>query len=955
MGELKRSFLGELAHVVYSRHGEQSASLAMLFPSRRARIFFSEELSKLTSRPLWEPEWLSVERLMEEISGLKRGDKLRLISELYTIYSRFHKEDFDHFYFWGEVLLADFDMVDKYRIDAAMLFRNIADLKELESDLSYLSPEQRDIINRFWQGVLHDSADSEERRHFLRIWNSLYNIYEAFRCRLKELGFGYGGMIQREASDRILEATAPLLPPKKYIVAGFNALTTSEQLLMRHLKGMGAEFYWDYDQAYLSSSYEEAGMFLRENVRLYPEPEGEITHDNYNTDKELTVVALPTNVAQCKAIPQLLNGWRKTNASGELLPLDRHTAIVLTDESLLSVLLHALKPSEREAEIDPVNVTMGFPLKQSTAYTFVERLLGLYAHARKSQSKGTFYHADVTGLLAHPYLSGSAEATALYKEIIQKRRITITDELLHKSPLLQAVFSSPEGWDQWAEGLLRALEAVAQEAPEEEERMAFTSTLAEEITKLRNSIKLCGIDLKSSTFASLLRKHLSTVRIPYEGEPLNGIQVMGILETRNLDFENVILLSMTDDNFPGKLDSGASFIPYNLRAAYALPTPEHHEGVYAYYFRRLMQRAKRVTMCYCSHADEKSTGEMSRYIRQLEYEGSHPLRFVEMGVDVNLPASDPLVVEKRGEVWQELEGYLREESPRKISPTALARYIACPLKFYFASIAHLKEKEEITDEVDNPLFGTLLHGSMERLYAPMVDLVSPLSHLQKLNKEAVIEAVNNTILHEIFHDEATLESDWPGNLLMVRNMVIRYIEQGILPYDKHHAAFILRGLEREVEAEFSFSGGRVRFAGKADRIDELGEGLYRIVDYKTGRVHLHFNGIEELFEGKFRTTYANLFQTLLYSLILRRNHHAEITPALFYVREINREEFSPNLVDKSSKAPQLYYSACQEAFEERLSRLLSELFDPNIPFMAAEDEVGCSYCEFRAICRKTKP
>lgn len=953
MQTLQKSFLGEVAKAVYTRHGEQTASLAMLFPSRRARIFFAEELATLTDRPLWEPEWLTIDTLMEQVAGLKTGDRLRLISELYRIYSRFHREDFDHFYFWGEVLLADFDMVDKYRIDASMLFRNIADLKELESDLSYLTPEQRAIINHFWQGVLEESADSDERRHFLEIWNSLGAIYEAFRKRLQELGFAYSGMIQREASDRMLQATSPLLPVRQYIVAGFNALTASEQILMRHLQGMGAEFYWDYDQSYLSNPREEAGMFLRENLRLYPEVSNEISHDNATQQKELTVVSFPTNVAQCKALPELLNQWRKRDKEGRLLPLDRHTAIVLTDESLLTPLLHALKPTEEQLSVDPINVTMGFPLRQSTAYTFIERLLGLCARGRKSRTGYAFYHADVTGILAHPYLAEEEAATPLLEEIIQKRRITIEAEQLAQTPLLSRIFRPAEGYAGWARYLVEVLDAVIERNPEEEERVAFISTLAEEIEKLHNSIKACEIELSTSTFASLLRKHLSTLRIPYEGEPLDGIQVMGILETRNLDFEQVILLSMTDDNFPGKLDAGASYIPYSLRAAYGLPTPEHHEGVYAYYFRRLMQRAKRVVMAYCSHADEKSTGEMSRYIRQLEYEGEDPIRFVEMGTDVNLPETAPITIEKQGEVWEELTAFLREENPRRISPTALARYIACPLKFYFASVAHLKEREEITDEVDNPLFGNLLHGSMERLYAPLVDLTEPGALLKELLKpELISKAVDATICHEIFHDEPTEREEWPGSLRLVRDMVIRYIEQGIIPYDLAHPEFCVRGLECEVTSDFAFAGGRVRFAGKTDRLDELSEGHYRVVDYKTGGVHLVFSGMEDLFEKPLRVKHGNLFQTILYSLMLHHSKSADVTPSLYYVREINREGFSPCLVDKSLGEEPLRYSACKEPFEERLHGLLGELFDPDTPFTAAEDEAGCSYCEFKAICRK---
>ncbi len=950
MANRGETFLGEVARSLYTRYGEDFSSLSLLFPSRRARLFFADELARIADRPLWEPEWLSLDGLLEELSGLHTGDRLRLIVELYNIYRNYHNEDFDSFYFWGDRLLSDFDMIDKYRVDAGLLFANIADLKELEADLSYLTAEQRRVINLFWEGVLNETPDTPERRKFLEIWNSLGPIYQQFRARQLELGFAYAGLVQRTAAERLERGEASLDESRRYVVAGFNALSECEKRLFDHLKALGADFYWDYDESYLRAQEQEAGMFLRENCRRYPEVLGEVSHDNARKDKQLKVYSFVSDAVQCKFIGHILDGFR----TAEQPSLDKRTAVVLTDENLLMPLLSSLNN-----EHDAVNVTMGFPLKQTSAYTFVERLLELQSHSRMKGQEAEFYHADVMGILTHPYLS-SVEQDTLHKlkqEIIENRRIRVPASLFAGSPLLTTLFQPIGNWRELSNWLLAALEQIGSEPSESfesEERAAAMMMISEEISRLRNSIDSCEIEISTSIYTSLLRKHLQTLRIPFDGEPLNGVQVMGILETRNLDFENVVILSMTDDNFPGRLDSGASYIPYNLRAAYGLPTPEHHEGVYSYYFYRLLQRARNVVMCYCSHADEKSTGEASRYIRQLEYESGRPIQFYEVGVDLNLPPEEPIVVPKLGRVREALEAYLHPREPKAISPTAFARYLACPLKFYFASIAHLKEREEVSEDVDNPLFGTLLHESMERLYQRILNEEHPAKSLEAMVRAGEVEqAVRLTIEKELFRGEPTPESEYPGNLLLVRDIVVRYIRGAIIPYDCRQNDFKVEGLECPVTCDFSFAHDcRVRLGGKADRIDRMDDGSVRVVDYKTGGIHLEFNGLEELFEGRNRSLNANIFQTLLYALMLRSNGEKDIRPALYYVRRLNREEFSPYMIDKSSGSEALNYAAVADTFEERLRQKLAELFDFELPFRPCEDVEQCRFCDFKPICRR---
>ncbi len=944
-------FLEELARDLYARYGEDLSRRALLFPSRRARLFFVDALTRIAARPMWQPAWCTIDELMSEVSGLQTGDRIRLITELYKVYSQFHSEPFDKFYFWGEMLLTDFDTIDKYRIDASQLFRNLAEIKEIEADISYLTPVQLQLLGSFWSSLGPESDLSEEKRRFLALWKTLGPIYQAYRQRLSDLGIAYGGMVQRAAADRILAGDFAFPEPRQYVVAGFNALSECEKVLFRFLSTAAeTDFYWDYDDYYKNAPEQEAGMFVRENIVSFP-PRAELSHDNMAQPKELSVVSAVSNAVQCKYAAEILREYARQQ------PLDKRTAVVLTDENLLLPLLYALPE-----EAGKVNVTMGYPLKQSLAYTFVERFVELQARRRTKGEGCTFYHADVAGLLSHPYVAASDEVLTrtLAEEIVRERRISVDAVWLGRNELLRSIFAPAATWRELSDGLLGIIQTVARipyRGDDARQRIEFLAVISEEIGKLRNSLEACDIDITAEVYTSLLRRHLQTIRIPFEGEPLEGLQVMGILETRNLDFENVVILSMNDDNFPGNRMSQASFVPYNLRAAFSLPTPEHHEGVYAYYFYRLIQRARRVHMLYCAHADEKSTGEPSRYVYQLDYESGHPVQRIEVGVDVNLASAQPIVVFKDGQVMQCLERFVDPASPAALSPTAFFRYVACPLRFYFHSVARLKSDEEVSEEVDAPMFGTILHAAAQRLYAAVVGQAHPGERLQQMLRSAEVSAaVVGAINDHYLRDEHATVADYSGNLLLVKDIVERYLRGGIIRYDAAHDAFTTIGLEQEVAYAFPFAtAGRtleLKFAGIADRIDRLDDGTLRVVDYKTGAPHLEFDGIESLFSGEGKQRLSNILQTLLYSMMLFRSRGCDARPALYYVRSMHRDDYAPDLDDKQIGLRGASYSSYAVAFEQAVRAALAELYDPAVPFVQCEDADTCKFCDFNIICKR---
>ena len=582
---MQQTFLGEVARNLYEEYGDEISSLTIVLPSQRARLFFSDEISRLIDHPVWQPEYLSMDDIMRQASSYAIGEKIITITELYKVYSQYHNESFDKFYFWGEMLLSDFDLIDKYMIDADTLFRNLCDIKELEADLSYLTPEMRQIIHSFWSNFANEETLTEEKRKFLAVWLSLSPIYHRFKERLCELGFAYTGMLYRSAVENIDKGQGEPDLKRRYVFVGFNALSECEKRVLKYIStnAEGCEFYWDYDSYYVDNTEQEAGKFLRENLSLL-KAKVDITHNNFlNISKKLSSISTISNVTQCKYVNTIL---REISPS---LQFDKQTAIVLTDESLLIPLLHSL-PQELS---DNINITMGYPLRQTTAYTFVERVIELQKNIRKSSNaETTFYHTDVMGILSHPYLTERASEVCekIRKEILAGRYIRVNSNMLPDNELLSTIFCPTSSWSELSKNQLDTINIIISTPTEKAEvnklQLSYLTILSEQITELSYCLNKCDIDISISTFTSLLKRHLQTIRIPFSGEPLHGLQIMGILETRNIDFKNVIILSMNDDNFPGNLMGAPSFIPYNLKAAYGMPTPDHHEGVYAYYFYR---------------------------------------------------------------------------------------------------------------------------------------------------------------------------------------------------------------------------------------------------------------------------------------------------------------------------------------------------------------------------------
>ncbi|MCD7962980.1 MAG: PD-(D/E)XK nuclease family protein [Rikenellaceae bacterium] len=943
-----QTFLGEVARTLYGQYGDEIQNLKIIFPSRRSRIFFNNELSRIVGKPIFQPDYLSVDDLMEQIAGISKSESVRLLAELYKSYSKYHEESFDSFYCWGEMLLADFDTIDKYLIDARTLFINIADLKDMEQNLSYLTEDQIEIIKRFWNNFDPEDMSSPEKRSFTDIWNSLFDIYTDFRERIIGQGMAYPGLIYRSAAEKVMSGMVPEnITTSGYAVVGFNALTECEKKVFDYLRNTGsAGFFWDYDIYYTGNREQESGLFLRENIKRYPSLMSD-GFDNFSKPKNITVVSAPSDVMQAKYTSDFI---RKILDQGQVP--DKETAVILTDENLLFPVLHSVPES-----VTNVNVTMGYPLKSTPAYTFLEKLIGLQQRKKKTELSCVFYHNDVKGILNHPYLNAASNdyAENKYSEVQRRQQIYISENFLKEENILAGkIFTGITGWESICDYFTDIFNSLFDNYPHDNDgnypEKDFLMIVSDHIVGLKNSLKGCGITISDAVLLSLLRKSLSSVRIPFEGEPLKGIQVMGILETRNLDFKNILLLSVNDDTFPGNLSTYSSFIPYNLRLAYGLPTPQHHEGVFGYYFYRVLQRAENVFIAYSSKSDEKKTGEPSRYIYQLDYESPHKIHYENISLNVNIRTNQDNPIEKNEEIQRLLNEFTGKDALRSLSPSAFYGYIECPVKFYYQTLCRITEDIYISEEIDLPMFGNILHKAAEVIYGSIKNDPAGARMLRGKFRLAEIEnIVDKAVCQEYFRENYS-SGDFGGNVALVRDIVVKYLSRCVLKYDNANPDFTVRETEYWISSFIELEGQEVKLGGKVDRLDELHDGRFRIVDYKTGRNKPDFKEIGFLFSGTLSERNPAALQTLIYSYMVHREFGKEVVPSLYFVRNMNDPGFSP-LLNEASSGEIYEYSKVKRILEENFKNKLSELFDPSIPFMKSEDKRTCEYCAFKDICR----
>jgi hypothetical protein len=954
-------FLYKVAEVFYARLGNELYRHTFVFPNRRAGVFFQKYLAEIAGKPLFSPTIITIQELFANLSSCQPADRIEMLVMLYDHYGKISGSDesFDDFLYWGEMLLNDFDDVDKYLVDAKQLFRNVHDFRSLDDDLSHLTGEQIDAIRRFWTHFMPVEGN-ETKQRFQETWKVLYELYNAFRAELTEKGHAYEGMMFREVAGRAQAKEVTEWGAERFVFVGLNALTPAETVLMEHLRNLGmADFYWDYDSPFMHDTQNRASFRVKENLSRFPST---CTLDGFGKKTEKTkidLIGVSSGVGQAKHLTQILS---ELIASGEIADPNEaiNTAIVLPDENLLLPVLYSIP-----AEIGKINVTMGYGLSHASVSSLVEHIALLQQHQRSWNGETAFYHRYVKALLNHPLVTMAAkeEAETLKNHMLNFNRIVVPHSEIPSHPLLQMIFTPVTRWEEipaYLQTILSYLYNSLTEVKQDEEKSVgstrsvdlereFIVQYYKSVTRLQDRLREARV-MTVETLFRLLKKLAHSISVTFSGEPLSGLQVMGVLETRAIDFENLIILSMNEGVFPMRNPSN-SFIPYTLRKGFSLPTYEHQDSTYAYHFYRMISRAKRVFMLYDTRTEEMQTGEVSRYYYQLKYLYHNAFDISERiaTYDVSIPVVMPVSVTKTAEVMRRLDAF-RAGSGKSLSASLLNNYIDCPLKFYFTAVEGLSEASEVQESVEADVFGSIFHRLMETIYnryrgsSVTPDVLNEIAR----NEGYLTEILEDAFARYYFKDEKN-PRPLLGQHYLIGEILRSYVKQ-TLEVDKQFTPFTYIGSEYRFNRSYRVNDRlEVNFKGSIDRIDRVGEAS-RIIDYKTGTGETNFADIALLFDASRDKRPYQILQVFVYGLFyLLENPGIKISPSVYYLRSVF-EQFDPTI--RYDKHPIEDISVYMPQFEERFVSILEEIFNPEVPFTQTLNNKNCKWCAFKSLCNR---
>ena len=978
-------FLRQVAEYYFAN--SDISRLCFVFPNRRSMVFFRkylcEAVAKSGGAPVLAPGMTTMGDLFQKASGMRKAERIHLIVKLYECYVRLNPtaEPLDDFIFWGDVLLADFDDVDKYLADARRLFTNVSDFNSLQDDLSWLNEDQREALSRFIQHFRPMGQGSEAsgaapaasgqemnvKERFSRIWNILYPLYSSFNEALRSEGLCYEGMAYRELVRSIKEGSVTdvmggVYPDvDRFVIVGLNALNECEKFLLRRLHDAKiADFCWDYEGEWIRDPRNASSRFMSQNIIDFPPIT--VGHSTSSTAvSKFRIISSPSSVGQVKQLPAILRQIADECHGGDLSEIGTDTAIVLPDESLLMSVLNTIPE-----EIKDINVTMGYPMGGSAFFSLMNDIMALQLHLRCKDGQWYFYHRQVWSIFSNSIFASllDTDALAAATEVKKGVKYYIPQDELKWNALSEIIFrpvvkdpklADPEMIHAIQEYQKEVIAALASQLRERKE-MSLELEFAQEYYLSIVRLQAEHLPVLPATYARLVSQMVSGVSVPFRGEPLKGLQIMGPLETRSLDFENLVILSCNEGLFPRRSVS-SSFIPPELRRGFSLPTYEYQDAVWAYYFYRMIYRPSRVWMLCDSRSAGTRSGEESRYIKQLELHfGAETERYTARA-EINFQGGeDP--IEKTAEDIAELKsGFL--------SASSLNCYLDCQAKFYYSAVRHLKEPTEVSESLDASMIGNVYHKTMQALYlgpaamAPDFSMdrenLKTVEGQQTVSREYIeswlkrdkeIRArVRSLIMTELHSLEVS------GRDLVYENMVVRYVRKTLerdleLMKDCGTMAFRVLGLE---QVRY-WRCGDYRFTGYIDRMDSFNEGELRVVDYKTGRVEeadIDISDdnaeavVEKLFRGDPDTRPKYAFQLFLYDMYVEKERAGRkvlntIYPVTdLFVNKVRNVSVSRRFTD---------------LMKDELKALLNEISDLDRPFLRNGTEKKCAYCDFKTIC-----
>ena len=939
-------------------------------------MFFNKYLSEavrdsgVMACPIAAPQMYTINDFFHKVEDVRPIDRVRLLIELYDSYAECNPkaESLDEFIFWGDVILGDFNDVDKYLVNPKQLFANIADLKNIQDTFSYLTDTQRKAIEAF---VSHfsditgrltvnlDSGDNNVKGNFLMIWNVLYDLYESYKRRLEEKDMAYEGMVYRRVAERVKNVPVSDVMGEVwdddvlFVFIGLNALNECEKILLRRLRDCGrAEFCWDYSGELISDPKNRSSFFMSENVVEFPQA---AVWDVEGTEvPRINVVSVPSSTGQAK---------RLTDVIGENT---EDYAIVLPDETLLPSVLNSIPD-----RIEDINVTMGLPMTGSILYSMMSDIAAIQLHAVFRKGEWYFYHKQVWDLFANDLFKKAADESTLeiVSRIKSEASYYISKKNLSGTPLLDAIFY-PVVTDQKSASVaqikdfgeyLKKIVSVVASSVTEQSGLDLEMEYAKEYYKCLNMLQQLELNILPATYIRLLAQLLGAVSVPFKGEPLKGLQIMGPLETRALDFKNVIILSANEGVFPRR-NVSSSFIPPELRKGFDLPTYEYQDAVWAYYFYRLISRAETVWMFTDSRTEGLKSGEESRYIKQLEYHFNLPLNRYVVRFDKMKTAQVEDIVKTEEDV--------EKIKSTVLSATTLQNYLACPAKFYYGTVKELKAEEEVAESLDYGMFGTVYHETMRSLYTSETAMGEDFFFDHKGENEKTLSDCLKLITREYIQSWITREDEIrrkvksliirelnlmevSGRNLVVTDVILRYVMKTLQrDLELLHAEGVdsFEVLGREVRVQGEFKGQR--FKGFIDRLDSFHPGQARVVDYKTGKVldddeNITDDNANDIAEAIFAVDVKDrpkiALQFYIYDMLVE-NH------PLAKGRQLFNCVYSPSKLFKEPPLTMPRNAVFFNAVSDHLEQTLEEMYSLEVRFRRTSDEKVCEYCDFKMIC-----
>lgn len=936
-----------MAGELFSIYGNDISALQVIFPSRRAGLYFKKHLSAMINTPIWSPVTCGISEFIKENSDQLIADDLTLIFELYEVYREYAEEvTFDKFYPWGEIILRDFDEIDKNLAEADYLFRILKEHKKVEEDFEY-NVADLDEFYRFWNSFSEKDITGLQDE-FIKTWEILGKVYHKFRERLAGKNICYEGMAYRRLYEKV--RTRSYTPGcKKIIFAGFNQLNKCEEGIIRGLLEQKiADVYWDADKYYIDDKLQESGKFLRENfVNLgLNEPEW-IENTLAESAINIRMIGSPLEVSQAKVLGSELEKLKQAGSS--------KTAIILPDDSLLMPVLRSLP-----GNIEAINITMGYSFKNSLLYSLFELLRDLALNSRGEGKSKEFYHKDIIAVLLHPYIRETAPD--IINNVINS--ISKRNVIYASAGYLGSFFSAPlditdsvftpvqtanESYGYLAGIIVKLAESINKNSHSNIYEREFLNKASTELNRIKDIIDKYTAEIENETFWNILLENSKRMKIPFSGEPLEGIQIMGMLETRSLDFDNVFILSVNEGILPSEM-STSSFIPFALRKAFKLPVSEDTEADYAYYFYRLLQKAKNVTLIYNTETGVISAGEKSRFIMQVESELAIKnkritLQNLLLEGDIELPQRKEITIQKTTKVLEQLK------KQKQYSATTLSSYINCPLQFYFKKAAGLREEEEVEEYFSAAAFGNIFHQLMDILYRD--DVGKEISE-ELMNEKAAFFSSNYDDLWKKACEELTEYKEFAkikqGKNLLYKS-VIKKLISSVLNNDRNEVPFKIIELETSAERKVSLNINgevtEVTLYGRLDRV-EIKDGITRIIDYKTGTVDsarqnskiTDTDHVNRIFSDiKLKENFQQLFYASLY---LHQNKNSKLIIGIYPLKKISGGVFwfeeEPIPADKN------------KLFEDNLNSLLKKIFDKETAFTQTTDLNHCKYCPYISIC-----